>query len=163
MASVTLALALLAVPAAVSAQVAVKADSAWARPTAAGQAVGGGYVRLVGGAASDRLVAARTDIAARVELHTMSMDGNIMRMRQVDAVAVPAGQTVELKPGGLHLMLMDLKAPLVAGSQFALTLQFEKAGDVKVDVQVRTAAPGMKAASPHEHMTEHKPEQKHKH
>ena len=157
------ALAALATPIASSAQAALKVENPWARPTVSGQAAGGGYLRLVGGAAGDKLVAARSDIAARVELHSMSMDGNIMRMRQIDAINVPAGQTVDLKPGGLHLMFMDLKAPLAAGSQFALTLQFEKAGEVKVDVKVQNAAPGMKADAKSEPMHDHKHEKKHDH
>ena len=110
-----------------------------ARPTAAGQSVGAGYFKLVNKGAADRLVSATTPAASMVELHSMSMDGNVMKMRQIDAIDVPAGQTVELKSGGLHLMLMGLKAPLKDGDRVPLTLKFEKAGSIKVIVNVEKA------------------------
>ena len=66
----------------------------------------------------------------------MSMDGNVMQMRQIDAIDLPAGQTVELKSGGLHLMLMGLKAPLKDGDRLPMTLKFEKAGSIEVTVKV---------------------------
>lgn len=139
------------------AQAAVKIESAWARPTVQGQAAGGGFLRIVGGAASDKLVSASADIAGRVELHSMKMEGDIMRMRQVEAIEVLAGKTVDLAPGGLHLMFMDLKAALKTGASFPLTLRFDKAGEVKVDVKVQLAAPaGMSAAK-----ADAKPEHKH--
>ena len=118
-----------------------KVQSAWARPTVAGQSAGGAYLKIAGGASADRLLSATTPAARSVEVHTMEMDGNVMRMRPVDSVAVPARQTVELKPGGLHVMLMGLAQPLQAGSAFPLTLRFEKAGEVKVQVRVATQAP----------------------
>ncbi|MDP3084166.1 MAG: copper chaperone PCu(A)C [Rubrivivax sp.] len=133
--------------AAARAQPAPQVEAPWARPTVEGQAGGGGFLRIVGGPTADRLLSAQTEVARSVELHSMAMDGNIMRMRQVDAIDVPAGQTVELKPGGLHLMFMGLKAPLKAGSSFALTLRFEKAGEQRVDVKVMTQA----AAPMHKH------------
>lgn len=121
-------------------------EQPWARPTVQGQAAGGGYLRIIGGHETDRLVGARAAIAGRVELHSMTMDGNVMRMRQVEAIDVPAGKTVELKPGGLHLMFMDLKTPLRTGISFPLTLRFEKAGDVPVEVKVLPAPPAGAAA-----------------
>ncbi|XVJ68678.1 MAG: copper chaperone PCu(A)C [Rhizobacter sp.] len=108
----------------------------WARPTVAGQATGGGYLKLTNAGATDRLVSASTEVAASVELHTMSMDGHVMRMRQVEGIDLPAGQTVELKPGGFHIMFMGLKAPLQEGSKFPVKLKFEKAGEVVVEVKV---------------------------
>jgi periplasmic copper chaperone A len=129
----------------------------WARPTVAGQSVGGGYLSLHNqGPAADRLVSARVDVAGSVELHTMSMDGNVMRMREVGAIDIPAGQKVELQPGGLHLMFMGLKAPLKVGDRFPMTLRFEKAGEVKVEVvvQLPKAADGAKPADQHH---QHKP------
>lgn len=120
----------------------------WARPTAAGQAAGGGYLKLTNAGAADRLLSASSEVAASVELHTMTMDGNVMRMRQVEGIDVPAGQTVELKPGGLHIMFMGLKAPLKVGDKFPLKLKFEKAGEVTVTVNVEQP----KAAAPeHKH------------
>jgi copper(I)-binding protein len=122
---------------------AVTVTDAWARPTVAGQPVGGGYLTLRGGSAADRLLSASSAVAASVELHSMAMEGDVMRMRPVDGIAVPAGGTVELKPGGLHLMLMGLKQPLAAGSKLPLTLRFEKAGELQVELVV-----GQRAAAP---------------
>jgi hypothetical protein len=81
-----------------------------------------------------------------VEIHAMSMDGDVMRMRQIDGIDLPAGGMVELKPGGFHLMFMELKAPLQAGTRFPLTLRFEKAGELAVTVAVET--PGAPASVP---------------
>ena len=89
--------------------------------------------------APDRVVSASSPVAERVELHETIRDGDVMRMREVEAIELPAGQTVELKPGGLHLMLMGLKAPLKAGETVPVTLKFEKAGDVTVQLNVEGA------------------------
>lgn len=112
----------------------------WARATVPGQSAGGAFMKLENQGGADRLLSARSDAAASVELHTMTMDGNIMRMRELDAVPLPAGQTVEFRPGGLHIMLRDLKAPLKQGERVPLTLRFEKAGEVKVELNVESAA-----------------------
>lgn len=127
------------------AQTALKVEAAWARPTVQGQAAGGGFLKITGGASADKLVSASAGVAKAVELHSMQMDGDVMRMRQIDGIVVPAGQTVELKPGGLHVMFMGLAKPLRAGDSFPLTLRFEKAGEVKVDMKVMTqpGAPAM--------------------
>jgi copper(I)-binding protein len=116
-------------------------QDAWARPTVQGQTVGGGYFRIDGGPTNDRLLGATTDIAQSVELHTMRMDGDVMRMRQLDSVEVPAKQTVEFKPGGMHVMLIGLKTPLKVGNVFPMTLRFEKAGPVSVNVRVLPGPP----------------------
>lgn len=109
----------------------------YARATVPGQPTGGAYLSVRNaGAAGDKLVSASAEVAASVELHEMKMDGTVMRMREVSAVELPAGQAVELKPGGLHLMLMGLKAPLKQGDKFPLKLKFEKAGEVTVTVNV---------------------------
>lgn len=118
-----------------------KVESAWARPTVAGQSAGGGYLKIAGGATADRLLSASAPVARNVEVHSMEMEGDVMRMRPLDSVAVPAGQTVELKPGGMHVMFMGLAQPLKSGSSFPLTLRFEKAGDVTVQVKVAPQAP----------------------
>jgi len=125
---------------------AVKADTAWARPTVAGQAAGGGFLKITGGAAADRLLGGSAGVSKAVELHTMKMDGDVMRMREVPGIDIPAGQAVELKPGGLHLMFTGLKQPLKAGESFPLTLRFEKAGEVKVEVKVSAQPPSGAAA-----------------
>ena len=127
--------ATLLVPAA-RAQTLPKVELAWARPTVQGQAGGGGFLRIVGGSANDRLISARAGVSKVVELHTMEMDGNVMRMRQVDAIEIPAGKTVELKPGGQHVMFVGLTQTLKSGAHFPLTLRFEKAGEVKVEMKV---------------------------
>lgn len=121
----------------------------FARATSPGQAVGGGFLTLNNGGAADKLVSAATPAATSVELHTMRMEGDVMRMRQLDAIELAAGQTVELKPGGLHLMLMGLKAPLKAGDMVPLTLKFEKAGEVTV--QLKVEAPGAAKPEAHKH------------
>ncbi|MEO8278438.1 MAG: copper chaperone PCu(A)C [Ideonella sp.] len=119
---------------------AVEIGQVQARSTAAGQSMSSAYLDIRNGGGPDKLLSAASPVASAVEMHTMSMDGNVMRMRQIDAIELPAGQSVELKPGGLHLMLMGLKQPLAVGSHFEMTLVFEKAGPVKVQVDV--AAPG---------------------
>jgi hypothetical protein len=136
----------------VQAQTVPKVEAAWARPTVAGQSGGGGFLKITGGSVNDRLVAASAGVSKEVELHTMEMDGNVMRMRPVDAIDIPAGSTVELKPGGRHVMFMGLTKTLKAGERFPLTLRFEKAGEVKVDMQIATQAPGSTApAAEHKH------------
>jgi copper(I)-binding protein len=123
-------------------------DHPWARPTVTGQPVGGAYMKIANKGAADRLLSATTAVAAAVQMHTMAMDGDVMTMREVDAVDLPAGQTVEFKPGGFHLMLMGLKAPLKSGDKFAVTLRFEKAGEVVVTVRVESVAATSGAAAP---------------
>ena len=124
----------------------------YARATAAGQTVGGGFFKLENKGSADRLLSASAKVSGSVEIHEMKMEGDVMRMRQVDSIALPAGQTVELKPGGLHIMFIGLKAPLKAGARFPMTLRFEKAGEVEVMVNVEApAAAAASAASGHQH------------
>ena len=111
----------------------------YARPTAPSQPAGGGYLKLINKGADDRLVSASTPVATSVEIHSMRLEGDVMRMREIGSLDLPAGKTVELKPGGLHLMFIGLKAPLVVGQTFPLTLKFEKAGAVDVTVNVSPA------------------------
>jgi periplasmic copper chaperone A len=118
-----------------------------ARATAAGQPSGGGYVTLANGGAADRLVSASAEVSKSVELHMMNMEGDVMHMRQIDAIELPAGKTVELKPGGYHFMFIGLKAPLKAGASFPMKLKFEKAGEVTVVVKVE--APGIEHGMKH--------------
>lgn len=136
-----LAASVLAAPALGWAQTVPKVEAAWARPTVAGQSGGGGFLKITGGSTNDRLLSASAGVAKMVELHAMEMDGNVMRMRQIDAIDIPAGATVELKSGGKHVMFMGLTQTLKVGARFPLTLRFEKAGDVKVQVRVATQAP----------------------
>lgn len=113
-------------------------DSPWARETAAGQSAGGAFLIISNkGRQADRLVSATSPAAREVQIHTMSMDGGVMRMRQLkQGIEIPAGKTVELKPGGYHIMLMGLKQPLSRGSSVPLTLTFQKAGQVRVELAV---------------------------
>ena len=116
---------------------AIEIGHPYARSTASGQSTGGGFLTLTNqGDAADRLLSASAEVSERVELHSMKMEGTVMRMRQVDAIEVPAGQRVELKPGGLHIMFIGLKAPLKEGERFPMTLRFEKAGEVNVEVAI---------------------------
>lgn len=90
---------------------------------------------------ADRLVGVRTERAEKAELHTHLHEGEVMRMQQVEAVDVPASGQVEFKPGGYHVMLFKLSKQLVAGDRFPLTLIFENAGEVTVEVSVEEQAP----------------------
>ena len=85
-------------------------------------------------------------MAGIVELHEMRMDGNVMKMRAVPGIDIPAGTKVELKPGGYHVMLIELKDPLAEGREFPLTLEFEKSGTIEVKVQI-----GSRGSSGHKH------------
>lgn len=118
-------------------------DHPWARATPAGAKVGAGYVTLKNtGSAGDNLVAATADVAGRVEIHEMAVVDGVMKMRPVKALPIPAGKSVELKPGSYHIMLMELKQPLKAGDKVTGTLTFEKAGTIPVEYAVEaTAAP----------------------
>ena len=113
----------------------------YARTTVRGQQMGGAYLTLTNAGAADRLLSVSTDAAQSAMLHSMSMEGDVMRMREVAAVDLPAGRTVALEPGGLHIMFMGLKAPLMEGARFPLKLRFEKAGDITVEVQVEAVKP----------------------
>ena len=96
-----------------------------------------------GAKAADNLVGGTSPIAAKVEVHIMNMDGGVMRMRPLkDGLAIPAGQTVALKPGGLHVMFMSIKAPFKEGETVKATLTFEKAGTIDVEFKVDSAKPG---------------------
>lgn len=117
-------------------------------PTPAGATTGAGYIKQISnkGRTDDKLVSASSPIADHVELHTMSMDGDAKRMRAVQGIPLPAGGHVEMAPGnGYHLMLIGIKRPFKLGDRIPLTLKFEKAGTVDVDLQVqeRGATSGM--------------------
>lgn len=117
----------------------------WARATPGGATIGAAYVEIKAkDGAADALVSASSPAAGRVELHTHIMDGDVMKMRQVEKIAVPAGGSAVLKPSGDHIMLFDLKAPLKEGDRLPLTLVFEKAGAVNVEATVE--AVGAKGA-----------------
>lgn len=115
----------------------VQAEDAWCRPTPNGVMVGGCYVTLVS-SRDDRLLSASSPRSEVVEIHEMRMDGDMMRMGELqDGLPLPAGQTVQMRPGAEHLMLMTLTAPLAEGDAVPLTLTFQDAAEVTVEAQVR--------------------------
>lgn len=118
----------------------IEVSAAWARPTASGQSAAAAYLTIDNGGGADRLTRVATEIG-QASLHSTTMDNGIMRMRHVEAVDLPQGQSVELKPGGLHVMIMGLRQPLQAGSTFPLTLTFDTAGERNVTIDVRNEAP----------------------
>lgn len=116
----------------------LKISAPWARATPKGAGVGGGYMTITNsGTAPDRLIGGVTDISSRFEVHEMSMDNGVMKMRELgQGLEIKPGQKVELKPGGYHLMFMGLKQQLMQGQAFKATLQFEKAGKVDVSFTI---------------------------
>jgi copper(I)-binding protein len=118
----------------------LKIQHPWARATAPSAPAGAAFLTVVNSGASDKLLKASADVAKVVELHTHIMDGQVMRMRQVPDIDVAGGFETKLAPGGLHIMLIGLNAPLKEGTTFPLTLTFEKAGQVTVEVQVQGIA-----------------------
>lgn len=115
---------------------AVKVEGAWARATVAGQSAGGAFMALT--AARDvQVLGGSSPVAASVEVHEMTMRDHVMRMQAIDALKLPAGQTVELKPGGHHLMLIGLKAPLTAGSQVPIKLRLRDAQGAEFDQDIQ--------------------------
>ena len=112
---------------------------AWSRATPNGAKVGGGYLTIENkGKSADKLVGVSGDVSPRIEVHEMSMDNGVMKMRPVEGgLAIEPGKTVKLAPSGFHLMIMDLKSPLKQGDKLPLTLEFEKAGKVAVTLDVQ--------------------------
>jgi copper(I)-binding protein len=113
-------------------------DNAWTRATPPTAQAGGGFLQITNkGAAPDRLIAVKSPVADKVEIHEMKMEGNVMRMREVEkGIELPPGATVALKPGGFHVMFMGLNAPFKKGAKVPLTLVFEKAGSIDVELAV---------------------------
>jgi copper(I)-binding protein len=109
---------------------------AWARATPPGAGVAAVYLTIVGGDVADRLIAAKTDRAAMTQVHAVTESDGMARMREAGRVDVPPHASVVFAPTGLHLMLMDLGAPLVAGQPFVVTLTFERSGTRAVEVEV---------------------------
>lgn len=124
----------------------------FARATAPGQPAAAAYLTIENkGGQKDRLISASTPAAKSVELHTMSRDGDVMRMRQVDDIPVDAGSSVAMKPGeGYHLMLLGLAAPLAKNASFPMTVVFEKAGKAEISVQVLDRNAGTAGSHSHQ-------------
>lgn len=140
------ALLFMAAMAASTAQAQVEIEKPWARATAPGAEVAGGYMTIRNrGNSADRLVGASSSTAARVEMHVHVREGEVMKMRQVPAYDVPANGSFELKPGGAHLMFVRIARPFKEGDKVPVTLRFENAGEVSAEFRVGrlgdTAAP----------------------
>jgi hypothetical protein len=146
---------LMALPAAAVRGQEVKAGDlvitqAWSRATPGGAKIAGGYLTIENkGTAADRLIGGSGEVAGKIEVHEMAMNNGVMTMRPLDkGLAIEPGQTVKLAPGGYHLMLFDLKEPLKQGDKVPITLEFEKAGKVKLSLDVQgIGAQGPGAAS----------------
>lgn len=123
------------------------------RATLPNAPVGGGYLTIVNkGTTPDRLIAATSPAAGEVQMHEMKMQGDLMKMAELpDGIEIPAGATVTLAPGGLHLMLLQLTGPLVEGAKVPVTLTFEHAGSIEIELTVA----GMAARGPAEDHSGH--------
>jgi copper(I)-binding protein len=127
------ALALVAAPALAQVQI----DHPWARATPPGAKTAAGYMLIRNPSASpERLVGAKSPGAARVETHVHIKEGDVFRMRQVQGFDIPAKGSLELKPGGAHLMFVDIRQPFKEGEKVPVTLEFEKAGAVSLELEV---------------------------
>lgn len=117
----------------------------WSRPSPMAADVAAGFLTITNsGSEDDRLVKATAEITGNVQIHDMKMEGDMMKMVELtDGIVIPAGQTVELKPGSLHIMFMGLKAQPATGSTFKGTLSFEKAGSADIEYMVHAADAGM--------------------
>jgi copper(I)-binding protein len=125
----------------------LKIDHPYARPTPPGARTGGVYLTIRNtGNADDRLVAVTSPAAQTVEIHSMRMEGNVMRMRAIEALDIPPGGAVTLGSGGYHVMLVGLAHPLAVGNQVSMTLTFAKAGSIDVLANVEA-----QAATEHKH------------
>lgn len=146
--------ALLAMALACGVQAADRTDlrfsNAWVRATPPNANVAGGFLSIENtGKSGDRLLSASTDVAASAEIHEMKMQGDMMQMRQLtEGLAIPGKQTVTLKPGGLHLMLIAPKQAIAEGQKVKITLLFEKAGSRTVEFTAHKQAP-TDAGKPH--------------
>jgi periplasmic copper chaperone A len=115
----------------------LKISAPWVRATPKGAPVGGGYMTITNsGNVADRLVGGTSDASTRFEIHEMSMEGGVMKMRPVGSIEIKPGQSVEFKPGGYHVMFVGLKQSFEQGQHVKATLQFEKAGNVAVNFNV---------------------------
>jgi len=132
----------------------VQVKDAWVRPALQGQTATGAFMSLTSGEGA-RLIGVASPVAGVVEIHEMVMEGNVMRMRPITALELPAGRSVELKPGGYHVMLMDLKRPLKAGERVPLELRIEtkdkRLVTQPVEAEVAARAPGAAPSGEHKH------------
>jgi periplasmic copper chaperone A len=145
-----------------TAQAQTTVNDAWVRGTVAQQKATGMFAQItsVKGA---KLVAASSPVAGVVEIHEMSMDGTVMKMRAVPSLALPAGKAVELKPGGFHIMLMDLKQPLKAGDAVPIVLVVEGSDGKRSNVDVKATVRALNAAASGHEGHDHGDHKGHKH
>lgn len=129
----------------------VTIDNAWARATPPGAKIAAGYMTIRNAAAADKLLGASSPAAERVETHVTVKDGDVSRMREVKSYDVPSRGALTLAPGGSHLMLVNIKAPLKAGDKVPLTLKFEKAGELKTELTVRPLGTALDTHKGHHH------------
>jgi len=122
----------------------------WVRGTVAQQKATGMYAQITS-AQGGKLVSASSPLAGVVEIHEMKMDGDVMRMRAVTALYLPAGKAVALKPGGVHMMLLDLKQPLKAGDSVPVTLVVEGADRKRETIEIKVPVRALAATPAHEH------------
>jgi copper(I)-binding protein len=146
---------LLALTAQAWAQAQVKVEDAWVRATVAQQKATGAFMRLTPNQ-NARLVAAESPVAGVVEIHEMAMENDIMRMRAIAGLDLAAGRTAELKPGGYHVMLMDLKQTVQAGQQVPITLVFEDANKQRFTQRIEAPVRALGNAAGHGHGHGHK-------
>jgi copper(I)-binding protein len=134
----------------------LKISAPWTRATPKGASVGGGYMTITNtGSTADRLVGGATNMSSRFEIHEMSMDNGVMKMRPLaNGIEIKPGQTVEFKPGSYHVMFVGLKGALEQGQLLKATLEFEKAGKVDVEFTIEGigAKTGGDSAMPGMHM-----------
>jgi copper(I)-binding protein len=129
----------------------LKLTAPWIRASVPGQVNGAGYVQIDNKAGqADRLISATTNGVNRVELHTIITDNGVAKMREVPGIDVPAKGAVKLMPGGFHIMFLGLTSPFKADTTVTVTLKFEKAGDVKVDFEIKPATYNPNAKSAHD-------------
>lgn len=133
----------------------VKITDAYSYATSEKQNNGAVFFTIKHQSPGDKIIKAETDIAAIAELHTHIMEGDVMKMRKVDALEIPEAGTLELKPSADHVMLIGLKKPLVEGEAFKLTLSFEKSGQRTIDVPVVKAGLKPAASAGHENHDSH--------
>lgn len=127
---------------------AVSITDLWARPSVGNSAVGAGYFTLENRGPEDRLLAVEADVSKKVELHSMSMNGMVMKMRKLEDADVPANGRISFAPGGNHIMFIGLNKPLKEGESFPVTFVFQKAGKLNATMKVEARKPSVKPAMP---------------
>ena len=145
-----ISIALIAASASAFAQSSVEIKDPWVRATVAQQKATGAFMQLIAKVDS-KLVEVQSPVAGVVEIHEMAMNNNVMKMRQIPGLALPAGKAVELKPGGYHVMLLDLKQELKAGDAVPVTLVIEGAGGQRETLEIKAPVKALADSGGHKH------------